>query len=183
MVKEKSTQIYECSICGKEYNYKRDAENCEERDKERKEMENIERAEKFTITENHLKLLKKMYVDWDDCEFGAPQINPKRPYGNSNVIDDIAEILNIKKTKDNVEDYDKEEASEYSDKNEYIEDLEWNEEIYNKFNRLHKETQIALQICLCLGKFETGNFVKEETYDYLSWKKSGETNQKGVELK
>ena len=170
MVKAKTTEIYECSLCGKKYNYKIDAENCEIRDREKQEMENIERATNFIITENHLKLLKNMYVDWNDCEFGAPRINPKRPYGNSNVVDDIAEILNIKKTKENVRDYDKEEASEYSDKNEYIEELEWNEEIYNKFNKLHKEMQIVLQICLCLGKFKTGNFVKAERYDSLSWK-------------
>jgi len=119
-----------------------------------------------------------MYVNWDDCEFGAPCINPKRPYGNSDVLNDIAEILGIKKTEDNVQDYNKEEASEYADKKEYIEDLEWNEEIYYKFNKLHKETQIALQICLCIGKFETGNFLKQETYDDLSWKKSGETKEK-----
>jgi hypothetical protein len=47
------------------------------------------------IDENHLKLLSKAYVRWDDCETGAPAIDPKRPYGNSNVEGDVAEILGI----------------------------------------------------------------------------------------
>lgn len=55
-------------------------------------MLNIER---FEVTENHLKLLKRMCVDWNDCEFGAPSIDPKRPYGNSNVISDMREILDL----------------------------------------------------------------------------------------
>ena len=177
MVKEKTTEKFECEYCRKEYDYKRDAENCEARDKKKKEMEKIERATKFTITENHLKLLKRFNVDWVDCEFGAPRIDPKRPYGNSNVLDDIAEILGVKKTKENVEDYDKEEASEYSDKQEYIEDLEWNEETYNKFDRLHKEMQIVLQIIFATGKIEVGDYLKKDEYDYESWKKSGETNE------
>jgi hypothetical protein len=34
-----------------------------------------------------------MNVGWHNCEAGAPQIDPKRPYGNSDVEHDIAEIL------------------------------------------------------------------------------------------
>lgn len=46
----------------------------------------------FTLTELHLRLLRRMYVGWQDCESGAPEIDPKRPYGNSNVADDVSEI-------------------------------------------------------------------------------------------
>lgn len=49
----------------------------------------------FQVTEDHIKLLKRMYVSWDDCEFGAPCIDPKRPYGNSDVEGDIKEITGI----------------------------------------------------------------------------------------
>jgi len=49
--------------------------------------------ETFTVTHDHLKLLRMMHVGWQDCEYGAPEINPKRPYGNSDVEDDIADIL------------------------------------------------------------------------------------------
>lgn len=50
---------------------------------------------KFTVKPDHLKLLKKMCVGWRDCEFGAPEIDPKRPYGNSGVYGDIGQIQRI----------------------------------------------------------------------------------------
>ena len=34
-----------------------------------------------------------MFVDWNDCEYGAPTIDPKRPYGNSDVEHEIIAIL------------------------------------------------------------------------------------------
>lgn len=47
----------------------------------------------FVLTEDHLKLLAKSYWQWQDCETGAPEMDPKRPYGNSDVAGDIREIL------------------------------------------------------------------------------------------
>ena len=184
MVKEKTAEKFECEYCKKEYDYKSDAESCEENHKQEKEEQNIERAEKFTITENHLKLLKRMFVGWNDCEFGAPEIDPKRPYGNSSVEQDILEIIGF-------EEIDEErfkfilEGKEYILKGEdkYNIELEDEEELCKKLWKLNREMQIVLQICLSLGTFETGDYIKGETYDSLSWKKSGETNQKGVELK
>lgn len=41
------------------------------------------------------KLLKHANFQWNDCETGAPEIDPKRPYGNSNVEDDVREILDL----------------------------------------------------------------------------------------
>jgi len=39
---------------------------------------------RFELTEQHLKLIRRMTVRYNDyCEFGAPEIDPKRPYGNS----------------------------------------------------------------------------------------------------
>ena len=55
----------------------------------------IRNVTEFTVTDEHLKLLRGAYVGWDDCEFGAPAIDCKRPYGNSDVIADIAEILEV----------------------------------------------------------------------------------------
>lgn len=54
----------------------------------------------FTVTHEHLKLLQRMWVRWDDCEYGAPAIDSKRPYGNSDVEGDIAEILGWEYDKD-----------------------------------------------------------------------------------
>lgn len=52
-------------------------------------------ATEFTVTEDHLKLLRHAYdIYWDPGEgYGAPAINPKKPYGNSAVPQDVANIL------------------------------------------------------------------------------------------
>lgn len=105
---------------------------------------------RFTLTEQHLALLRRAYVGWDDCEFGAPAIDCKRPYGNSSVVLDIAEILGVP-TDDEADDYG------------------LNQETEDRLTALHKETQTALQVILSTGKFEVGNY---ESYDYGgSWKK------------
>jgi hypothetical protein len=56
--------------------------------------------DEFEITEDHLKLVRAMEMGWDDSEFGAPGIDSKRPYGNSTVYYDIAEILEIEPEED-----------------------------------------------------------------------------------
>lgn len=61
---------------------------------------------KLKVTENHIKLLQAVYIDWCGDEFGAPCINPKRPFGNSDVYGDIAEILGFKLA-DSEEEYEK----------------------------------------------------------------------------
>lgn len=54
-------------------------------------------AVSFTVKEEHLKLMQRMNVDWHDCEFGAPAIDCKRPYGNGAVFQDMIEILGLEK--------------------------------------------------------------------------------------
>ena len=170
MVKEKTVKRFECEYCGKEHEYKSDAEICEENHKQEKEEQNIERSEKFTITENHLKLLKRMFVEWNDCEFGAPEIDPKRPYGNSSVEQDILEIIGLEEIDEQRFKFildDKEYVLKGEDK--YNIELEDEEELHKKLWKIHREMQVVLQICLTLGKFKTGNFIKQDTYDSLSW--------------
>lgn len=103
----------------------------------------------FELKKEHLDLLKKAYVGYNDyCEYGAPCIDPKRPYGNSDVEKDIAEILQ----------WGIKEDEELSDSQM--------EEAY----KLHKETQIALQIVLRnIGKeIKLGTYTSE---DYgVKWK-------------
>jgi hypothetical protein len=126
----------------------------------------------FEIKPEHLKLLKHFYVDWDDCEFGAPEIDPKRPYGNSNVYQNMIEILGLKKIKDGIYKIT-------------LDDTEWllkGEDMYNlylegadettlikKLHALHKDLKTVLQICLATQKFETGKF-EVEKYN-IDWKK------------
>lgn len=99
----------------------------------------------FTLTEAHLKLLSKMFVGWQDCETGAPEIDPKRPYGNSDVAGDVAEIVGVV-------DYDSEDDDQYQ-----------------AMHDLHSETGIALQIVLSTRSFEPGRYKRLETYDTQHW--------------
>ncbi len=81
-----------------------------------------------------------MHVGWSNCEFGAPEIDPKRPYGNSWVIGDIHEIL----TGEDLEELTESQEEEY--------------------RQLHEQTQTALQIILSTGKFEEGLYMLTEPY-------------------
>lgn len=70
-----------------------------------------------TLKQDTLKLLKQAVVTWEHCEFGAPTIDCKRPYGNSDVHTDIAEILVIKAFVDhNGEHHFSGEQVDYMDK-------------------------------------------------------------------
>lgn len=99
---------------------------------------------KFTLTEEHLKLLENAEIRWEDCEFGAPAIDCKRPYGNSSAEYDICEILGIKEDESN-------EDNPYS-----REDLDY-------ANKVHGETETALSIILQTRSFTLGIY---ESIDY-----------------
>lgn len=105
---------------------------------------------RFTLTDNHIKLLRHFYVGWQDCETGAPEIDPKRPYGNSSVARDVAKILGEPIVED-VQGYM--EAKQGA-----------------RLMRLHSETETALQIVLVTGAFEPGEY-EREPYLSRSWRK------------
>lgn len=112
----------------------------------------VQMATDFTVTEDHLRLLRRSYVSWDDAEFGAPEIHARRPYGHSTVLRDIAEILEVPE-------------SEWSQGDQVPTfDAEW------RFLRLHVETAIALQIALLTGEFRTGRYVRDDEYEHRSWR-------------
>lgn len=91
----------------------------------------------FTLTPAHLLLISNMNIDYNDhMEFGAPAVDPKRPYGNSDVYGDIASILTVKRTED--------EDHPYTEK-----DLAY-------MLTVHKETATALQVILSSMSFEVG---------------------------
>ena len=107
----------------------------------------------FELTENHIKLLNRMYVYFDDNSYdGAPAVDTKRPYGNSGVVYDIYEILNDK-------EWHYEECEEMPD------------ELYEELMDLHSETGTALQIVLVTKSFEPGTYEMKNRYDSLSWRK------------
>lgn len=97
----------------------------------------------FTVTEDHIKLAREMNVDWEHTEFGAPAIDGKRPYGDSNVTRDMAEILEIP-----VPD----EGEDLSD------------ELEERLTRIHAEMGVVLQIALVTGEFKAGRYVLPERY-------------------
>lgn len=99
------------------------------------------RTERFEVTTDHIKLLRRAYVSWDDGEFGAPAIDCKRPYGNSSVYEDIVEICGFDFQQDPYDDY-------------YAADVAF-------MDRLHEGTKNALQIFLQTGKMETGIYERE----------------------
>lgn len=108
----------------------------------------LENKTEFTIREEHLKLLKNMRVDWSEVENGAPEIDPKRPYGSDELIHDIGKILGIKpiETEDEEEIYTAEQALE--------------------FRKLHLETRLVLEICLSTASFKKGNYQRESKYKH-----------------
>jgi hypothetical protein len=108
-------------------------------------------AKEFVLTTEHLKLLKRMYTGWQDCEYGAPEINPKRPYGNSDVAGDVAEILGISpEGDDGYGDCLSKSQREYCDK-------------------LHRETETALLIFLQHAKLSPGKYAEK---NYSDWEKA-----------
>jgi len=102
--------------------------------------------QKFILTDQHLKLLSRMVVGWQDCEFGAPEIDPKRPYGNSSVIADIVEILGIPQ-----------QVCPHCD--EPISEDGYDED---ELQKLHEETETALQIVLSTQSFIPGKYTADE---------------------
>lgn len=109
----------------------------------------IQGTELFEIKTEHLELLKRAFVSWSHGEYGAPAIDCKRPYGNSYVEGDIAEIFGWK--------YDEEEGL--------------TEEQEAKARIIHEETKTALQIALATQKFETGVYLNYEKYNHTKWRK------------
>lgn len=99
----------------------------------------------FILSQDHINLLKNMNVSWNGDEYGAPTIDPKRPYGNSNVENDICRLLG------------------------------WVESRYEfkKASWLHLEMACALQIALVyVGQpLLPGVYKQTKEYDYLSWKR------------
>ena len=120
---------------------------------------------KFTVTGDHLLLMKELEVEWNDAEFGAPTINPKRPYGNSNVCKDMLKILDWEITV-SINDGPGEPFD--------IDDDGLPDTLEETLEELHAELETALQICLSTGSFEAGTYQLNE---HDKWRKcNGQEN-------
>ena len=49
----------------------------------------------FTLKQEHITLLRESEIEYQNCETGAAGIDPKRPYGNSDVEYDVAALLGL----------------------------------------------------------------------------------------
>lgn len=100
----------------------------------------------FEVTEHHLKLLRHSHVMWSSIIngelFGAATIDPRRPYGDADVIRSIGKILEWPV-------WSKGQAFDW-------EDGEIPDKVYNELEEIHQQTDIALQVVLSTGKFEAG---------------------------
>lgn len=118
---------------------------------------------KFTLTEDHIKLIRSSYVNWnDDAYDGAPMVDIKRPYGNSDVVGDVYEIVSGREWDEDA-------------------DGEMPEDIAENLLTVHEQTATALQIILCTGEFVAGVYETTRMYDSRSWARI-EDNTKGVEV-
>jgi len=106
----------------------------------------------FTLTDQHLTLMKHMVTSWDDTEFGAPSIDPKRPYGNSGVYADMGEILGI------------------GNQEKWNGVVPFTQEEEARMHDIHAEMRTAIEIVLKTGAFEPGNYAADD-YD-SNWHKA-----------
>jgi hypothetical protein len=110
-------------------------------------FDSLNRAREFTVTEDHLKLLRHLCdggLYWDPGEgYGAPFFGPKKPYGNSDVPGDVARILGTPDT-----DW---ESNEWGDRG-------LRTEAEDPYLRLHVEAGIALKIALATSGFRPGRY-------------------------
>lgn len=101
----------------------------------------------FNLTEDLITLLRNSCVcdRLTDCEYGAAEIDPKRPYGNSYVAGDIAELLGWEFDPDDGLTHEQADAA----------------------YEIHSQTPTALQIVLKTSSFTPGEYVRER---YNDWK-------------
>lgn len=92
--------------------------------------------ETFVLRPEHIKLLKRTYWSWNYCEFGAPTVDPKRPYGNSDVFEDMIEILELENAYDEEDEYGEKEVAH---------------SIQTYLIELHEELETAMQVIVDNG--------------------------------
>jgi hypothetical protein len=148
--------VYLCTTCGFKSTDEKAVKRC---DKIHKEIEDIVHCTEFEITEQHLKLIQQQNVKFRRSgEYGATEIDPKRPYGNSYVEGDILDHLGIK-----------------GDINNGGGSFSCSKKLEKRLFRLHVETTVALQICMSLLMFETGKYERKPDWISGEWVKIGDS--------
>ncbi len=104
----------------------------------------------FDLNSNHVALLKRANISWDGSAYaGAPGFDCKRPFGNGDIVSDIAGIIGIKPIETDDEDA-------------------WPKGTTDYCMNIYKELETALQVVLVSGSFKIGQYVSDEYHD--NWK-------------
>jgi len=115
-------------------------------------LQNLLKLKEFNVTENHLKLIKRNNIQWifeDNHNAGYFYQDTKRPYGNSNWIGDIAEILGI--------EADCHSEDDFEDK--------WFSESLEYFLVCHHIDMIILMEILCQNlSIQKGKYKRDSIY-------------------
>ena len=102
----------------------------------------------YELTENQVKLLRQASVWWDDGAYeGAPAIDSKRPFGNGNWADDVAEILGLERLE--------------ADDGEVF----WPKGTREKCEKIYRTLDKALQVVLASGSFQPGIYMADEYHN------------------
>lgn len=114
----------------------------------------------FEVTEAHIKLVSRLNIGWCDYAYdGAPGVDPKRPFGNSDVERDIFEITQPEK---------------YAAMTEEDWDHWYDDETHEDLAVLFYEMGFVVQIMAAMtgqGVLMTpGHYHLTEQYSYNSWK-------------
>ena len=115
------------------------------------QMKEAHMPDLFTVTEQHLKLLRHANLRWEDSYQGAPGIDAKMPYGSKWVFHDIAEILDPDGF-GAVPEGDDAALGAYEQEHE------------DEFLQIHFETIQALGIALRTGEFKTGVYRRSDVW-------------------
>lgn len=122
-------------------------------------------TEQFRVLPEHVKLLQNAYTSWNEFEYGAASVDPKRPYGSKDVTTSLLRILGIKPDKAGRPD-DAFEDNPY-DTEEYFE-----EETILRVEQLHMDTETVLQIFLRTGSMLPGLYETEKYHS--NWVRVGD---------
>lgn len=114
-------------------------------------------SKEFVLKEEHIKLLQNSHIEFlDSYETGAAGIDQKRPYGNSSVYRDVAEILEIE---DQMYDDDGDETESFDD-------------LFDYCMNMHNETGTALQVIISSKSFEPGTYIDiSGRYELPKWER------------
>ena len=106
----------------------------------------------FDLTSEHVALLRRANVGWNDIAYeGAPAFDCKRPFGNGDIVSDIAEIIGMERIEADDEDV-------------------WPKGARDRCMKLYRELDVALQVVLTAGTFDVGKYQCDEYHS--NWRKA-----------